>query len=299
MRIIIAALLLTFISISSPSCQKEYFIQDGDSIIITTPPVTGSFTARIDGTQFVANKATAASRVLNTIAITGQSTDGELIVLRVADSGVHVYSLDINSSSNAGVYSKDNGIAFTTNGGTTSDLSGGTLSITSIDPVKKTMSGTFSIKVYRPLDAQQKNITSGIFKDISYETTAIPPANSSDTFKVKVDGTAFPVFSASGISVYNMISLSASDQAVSKTVGVTFPSNITPGVYTFTAFGFDYIGQYNVGSSYLSSESGTLTIIEHNITTKRIRGNFNFHAKEILGTQEFDLTEGYFSIVYQ
>ncbi len=298
MRIITGILLLAVICIGSHSCQKEYVPTEGDSTITTPPAVTGSFTAKIDGVQFVADKVAAATKAIGVIAITGQSTNGELIVLRVADSGVHVYSLDIQSLTNAAAYSKDNGVAYTSNGGE-GGLSGGTLSITSIDTNKKTISGTFSIKVYRQIDSTQKVITEGIFKNISYDTNAIPPANSSDTFRVKANGADFPVFSTLGISVYNMINISASDQNVTKTVGISFPSDATPGVYTFTSFGPDYIAQYNIGNSYLVGESGTLTILENNATTKRVRGNFNFHASEILGSQTADLTEGYFSVVYQ
>jgi Family of unknown function (DUF6252) len=299
MRIVIG-LLLIILCFGSNSCQKDFVISGIDSTLITPPgSVSGNFTAKIDGVQFVANKATGATRALNVIAITGEANDGGLIVLRVADSGVHVYTLDISSSSNAGVYSKDNGIAYTTNGGNSAAQSGGTLSITSIDTAGKTLSGTFSIKLYRPIDSTQKNITEGVFNNISYGTLAIPPANSTDTFRVKVDGVQFPVFSIVGISAFNMIGLSGSDQLVSKTVGVTIPSNVTPGSYTFTLFGPDYIGQYNVDSSYLAAESGTLIILEHNTTTRRIRGNFSFHASEIIGTKVSELTEGYFSVVYQ
>lgn len=299
MRIVIG-LLLVIICFGSTSCQKEFTVSGIDSTLITPPgSVSGSFTATIDGVPFVANKATGASRALNVIAITGQSTDGQVIVLRVADSGVHVYTLDISSFSNAGAYTKDNGIAYTTNGGNTDAESGGTMSVTAIDTVNKTISGTFSITVYRPIDSTQKIITAGIFKNISYATIAIPPANSTDTFSVKVDGVQFPVFSINGISAFNMIDLSASDQLVSKTVGLSIQQNVTPGSYTFTIFGPDYIGQYNVDTSYLAADSGTLTILEHNTTTKRIRGNFSFHASEIIGTKMSDLTEGYFSVVYQ
>jgi hypothetical protein len=299
MRIVIGLLLIIF-CFGSNSCQKEFTISGIDSTIVNPPgSVTGNFTAKIDGVQFVANKLTGATKALNVIAITGQASDGQLIVLRVADSGVHVYTLDINSFTNAGAYSKDNAVAYTTNGGGTGALSGGTLSVTTIDTVNKTLSGTFSIKVYRQIDSTQKIITAGVFNNISYATIAIPPANSSDTFRVKVDGTQFPVFSIIGISVFNMINLSGSDQSVSKTVGVSFPSNVNAGSYTFTLFGPDYIGQYNVDASYLAAESGTLTILEHNITTKRIRGNFTFHASEVIGTKTSDLTEGYFSVVYQ
>src|SRR5450432_3153311 len=140
MRIVVG-LLLIILCFGSHSCQKEFSINGIDSTIVIPPgSVSGSFTAKIDGVQFVANKATGATRALNVIAITGQDSNGQLIVLRVADSGVHVYTLDINSSSNVAAYSKDNAVAYTTNGGSTGDQSGGTLSITSIDAVNKTLS---------------------------------------------------------------------------------------------------------------------------------------------------------------
>jgi hypothetical protein len=297
MRILVGLLLIVF-CFGSNSCQKELDIKDLDSNIVTHP-VTGSFKAKIDGVQFIADKFTGITRALNTIAIGGQGSDGQQIILRVADSGVHVYTLDINSFTNAGAYSEDNDIAYSTNGGSTSAESGGTLSITSIDEVNKTMSGTFSITVFRQTDGTQKVITEGVFTNIAYTTTAIPPANSTDTFSVKVDGEDFPEYSILATSVFNMISISASDQDVSKTVGLSFPSDVTAGVYTFDPFGFEYIGQYNVGASFLIANSGTLTILEHNTATKRIRGTFEFPAEELSGTGSAELTEGYFSVIYQ
>ncbi|MEO8413193.1 MAG: DUF6252 family protein [Ginsengibacter sp.] len=298
MKLILGVLLLAIICLGTYSCQKEFTPGNGDSTFIHPPAVSGSFTAKIDGVSFVANKVTGITRALNTIVIAGQDTNGQTIVLRVADSGVHVYSLDINSATNAAVYTKDSAYAYATNQGSTPAESGGTLSVTSIDTVHKTMSGTFSVKVFRALDLSQKNITEGVFKNISYTTQAIPPVNANDTFRLKVDGVQFPVFSANGISAFGMISLSASDQSVSKSVGISMPATIIPGTYTFTVLG-DAIGQYNIGTSYEAASSGTLTIVEHNTVTKRIRGNFNFHASEIIGTNASDITEGYFSIVYQ
>lgn len=286
---------------STDSCQKEFTLTGADSTRITQPVVTGSFTAKIDGVPFTANKVAAASRALNVIAITGQSTDGQSIVLRVADSGVHVYSLDINSVSNAGAYTKDSSTAFLTNQGNNGNESGGTLSITSIDTANKTMSGTFSMKVYRSFDQAQKVITEGIFINISYVTQPLPPANATDTFRVKINGVQFPVYSITGISAFGTINLVANDQSSTQTVGISMPATVTAGSYTFTPFALDYIGQYNIDSSYLMANSGTLTIIEHNTTTKRIRGNFSFSAAEVpgIGTKTADLTAGYFSLTYQ
>jgi hypothetical protein len=301
MRFIIGIFLVVIIGMSTDSCQKEFTLPGVDSTLITPPAVTGNFTAEIDGAKFIANKTAAASRSLNVIAITGQATDGESIVLRVADSGVHVYSLGVNSVTNVGGYTKDSSTAYLTIQGNNGSESGGTLSITSIDTVQKTMSGTFSMDVYRGYDLDHKAITEGVFTNISYATQALPPASANDSFMVKINGTQFPVYSITGLSTLGTISLVANDQSLTHTVSISMPATITAGSYTFTPFVLNYLGQYNIDSSYLISSSGTLTILEHNTTTKRIRGNFSFTAAELpgTGTQTATLTDGYFSIRYQ
>lgn len=303
MKYIIGLLCLISLSFGNTSCQKEFTLSPVDSSMITPPggssSDTGSFTATIDGVKFIADEVSAA-KTIGVIAIAGRSSSGERIVLRVADSAVHTYSLTINSATNAGAYSKDTANAYTTNGGNTAEMSGGILSITNIDTVRKTMSGTFSMKVYRPWDETQKNITEGVFANIPYETTPLPPANATDSFRVKIDGTDFPVEFITAVSFYGKISVSGSDENVGKTVGITVPDNVTPGTYTLSIFGPDYIGQYNASSSiFMSASSGTVTILEHNTTSKRIRGSFNFSAKEIADTSTANITEGYFSVVYQ
>lgn len=292
------------LSFGNSSCQKEYFLDDIDSSLITNPTlpggVKGSFTANIDGTKFNADKGAAATRSLGVIVVGGFNNAGENITIRVADSGVHVYSLDIESMTNAGTYTKGTEYTYTTNQGNSSQQSGGTLSITSIDTDKKTISGKFSMNVYRQFDDKQKKITEGIFKDISYETQPIPPANAKDTFRVKIDGTAFPAYSIVGLNLFNTISITVNNQAASKTVALVMPSDVKPGTYDYSPLGMEFFGQYNPSSStFLASNSGKITIVEHNTTTKRIKGNFNFEAKELTGNTKASLSEGYFSVTYK
>ncbi len=300
-RFIIGIFLFAIIGLSTDSCQKEFTLTTFDSTLITPPTSTGNFTAKIDGVQFIANKAAGASRSLNLIVINGQSIDGESITLRVADSGVHVYSLGINSVSNVGGYTKDSSTAYLTIQGNNGNESGGTLSITSIDTAHKTMSGTFSMIVYRAYDLDQKVITEGVFTNISYATQPLPSTSATDSFMVKINGVQFPVYSITGISTFGTINLVANDQSLTHTVGISVPANITAGSYTFTPFVLNYLGQYNIDTSYLVAKSGTLTILENNTSTKRIRGNFNFIAAELpgAGIQTAELTDGYFSIMYQ
>ena len=145
------------------SCQKEF--EDPND-----PPAntTVDFKAKINGVQFVADTSGATIITNSMISLTGKSADGQMIAFTVADSGVHVYSLDINSISNVGAYVNITGLAFTSNGGTTPAESGGNLAIVSIDSVKRLMSGTFNFKAFRQVDGTQKTITEGVFNNISY-----------------------------------------------------------------------------------------------------------------------------------
>lgn len=301
MKLLTLIAFIVILSFPHFGCQKDFQLTDGDTSIITTPGgpgggVTGTFTATIDGVAFVADKVAAATKAIGVIAIVGQNKAGDQILLRVSDSAVHNYIFDINSISNAAAYSKDTANAYTTNSGITANQSGGVMSITSIDTVKKTMSGTFTLKVFRELDNTMKNITNGVFKNISYGIAAIPPANELDTFRVKVNGASFPAYAISNFIYGTTLNISASDQNVSKTVGFSFPTSLTPGTYDL-ANSFDYIAIYNAGTEYMMAESGSLTVLEYNTTTKRLRANFNFKAFSFLSTAKATLSEGYFSVL--
>ena len=74
----------------------------------------------------------------------------------------------MNSSTNFCGYEDSNGLAFSSYEGINPGDSGGALAITSIDPSRRTMSGTFSLKVFRQLDRTQRIITEGIFTNIPY-----------------------------------------------------------------------------------------------------------------------------------
>lgn len=286
------------------SCQKEISFDDDNNI------VTGDFRAKIEGSQWVANKGAGASRMQGLINISGYSTDKKYITITLADSGVHRYTLS-EATMNAAAYidsTLPNPIAFTTNQGTYPTESGGEVNITSIDTANKKMSGTFSFKVFRMMDGLGRNITEGSFTNLSY-TTTLPPANATDTFKVKISGTQWnppTIFAVKAPAVPPLpatIAVSGTDATASKVVGLIFPADIIPGSYTLDFFGGTYIGQYNPNSNPQNSQasvSGTLQIISHNTSTKRIRGNFNFRSEELLNPLAFTLlTEGYFSVTYQ
>ncbi len=160
------------------------------------------------------------------------------------------------------------------------------------------MSGSFSIHVYRQFDSMQHSITEGIFTNISYSTQPPPPATT-DSFRVKVDGTNFTYNLLGAISVFGKINISAA-QTVAPAVGLSIPDNVVPGTYDFDIINF--VGQYNPSTSvFLGADTGSVTILEHNPVTKRIRGNFHFLANTVFTNTppNVQLSEGYFSVRYQ
>ena len=292
-RLIIIILVL---SVGIYSCQKELTDPNGST---TTPGGTGDFRAKINGTQWVATSSGAA-RVSGLISVSGIG-GGKTMAITLTDSGVHHYILN-QTTMGAGAYSDSSSgsnVAFATNG---SSLSGGSVDITTIDTANKKISGTFRFTVYRAIDSTIRTISEGSFTNISYATTT-PPAASTDTFTVKIDGVTFTPFTIQGlhITILGQISISGTDQSGTKSVSVFVPDTVTPGTYPITGFGGTYFGQYNKNATtFLSSDTGTVTILEHNTSSRRIRGSFNFHAAEILlPIDQSQLTVGYFSVIYQ
>ena len=302
-------LLLFFTAITTiflfQSCQKEISFDDDNN------SVTGNFRAKIEGAQWVANKGYRANRVLGIISITGFSNDKKYITMTLRDSGVHRYTLSDATLINTATYidsNETNQQAYTTNQGTYPAQSGGEVLITAIDTVNKKISGTFNFKVFRQADGQVKNFTEGSFTNITY-SSALLPSNETDTFRVKISGTqwipptiiavktpAVPPLPAS-------IAITGSDAASGKSVGLVFPPDITPGNYIFDFTGGTYLGIYNPNTNPQNAQVallGTLQILSHNTTTKRVTGNFNFRSAELLNPLAFTiLTEGYFSVTYQ
>ena len=286
-------------------CSKEFSQENGNMPGGTQGQVTGDFRAKIDGEQWIANKASAASRMNGLISLMGLSSQGKQVIITLTDSGAKTYTLNSNSLHFAAyVDSTDaNRNAYTTNQSNQDSLAGGKVTITRIDVVNKTISGNFIFKVYRMQDGKKKTFTEGTFNNISYGT-ALPPANDRDTFRVKLNGVAWASASIISVNTFGKINITSSDAGNTQNVSLSLNESITVGnAYTWTGYG-DNLSIYNAGLlnppiSYLGS-GGNLTILEHNTSTKRIRGTFNFVANTFpTPTPPAAIfTEGYFSVKY-
>lgn len=302
--VVLGAFLLLAVFMSS--CEKETSVENTP---LNPSPVTGDFRAKINGTQWIANKVAIAEKDSNMWVLTGESTDGKLLTIMLTDSSVHNYKLDENSL-NIAAYS-DSASAISTPWETSASvydsLAGGTVNITQIDSVNKKITGTFTFKVFRNADTSKVTFTEGSFTRISYADTSashIPggggnPGNGLDTFTVQTGGAVWGANTLSDTTAQGFIALTsiASTKMITlyipETAGVgTLSFGLFPGSTTAQATYLDLTNQ----NAYVSN-AGTMTIIEKNATTRRIRGNFSFTGiNQSMQTMQF--TAGYFSFKY-
>ena len=279
------------------SCQKELSYEG------TPIPHQGDFEAVVDGSPWVASDSAKGAIILgNVINISGISVDNRQLSITLQDTVTGVYKLNQTSISIAAYADIDSAdiYAFATNQGSDTSQAGGQVTITEIDKVNKTLSGTFAFKAFRNIDGHQKHITAGVFYKLPY-TNSLPAALNTDTLTVTID-TAWKAQSIISSSISGQLVITGSTLSGTPSVSLIFPAYITTGSYALAPSNpanpsVIYIGLYNPSSSVnLISQSGTLTILENNTTTGRIRGKFQFLAGDPPATQTAQLTNGYFSV---
>jgi hypothetical protein len=301
MRFLFFAFSISLV-LSFTACQKEASF-DPNNPNGSPGAVSGNMKAKINGVQWTADRGAGAARFSGIINISGVSSDKKFITITLTDSGVHRYILS-DVTINAGAFTdsaETNPFGYATNQGDYPTQCGGEVNITSIDAANKTISGSFSFKIFRQMDGKGKTITEGSFTNMKY-TTTMPQASTTDTFRVKINGTSWTPYSIMGSDVAGQLIVSATDATAVKTVGLIMPADVTPGSYNLDFFGMTYIGQYNPDSDPAHSKasmSGTLTVLENNKTTRRLRANFAFRGEELFNSNNFaNITEGYLSVKY-
>ncbi len=282
------------------SCQKELSYEGGP------PPAQeplGDFRAKIDGVQWVAaDSAKGAAFLGGAINISGTSSDNKQISMTLNDTVTGVYTLNQITSS-LGVYTDQDSsgvYAFTTDQGVDTTQAGGIVTVTEIDKVNRTISGTFSFKAYRDIDNREKSITEGIFNKLPY-LSSLPPASNGDTMRCTINGTLWVGQSIQATELAPSIAISGSHLDGSQLVTLIFPANSGPGSYPMSISGLTYFGVYTPSATggALSSNAGTLTILQNDMVKRRITGDFQFDANfPGLGGTTDHLTAGYFSVSY-
>jgi len=284
------------------SCRKETSMERSGS-------TDGMFMADVSGSQWIAADSLKSAAVLGGfINLIGISDDHRQLNIILNDTIPGTYVLDQGSTSVAffGYTDSSNSYMYSTNQSSDSTQAGGTVTVTEIDLVNHTISGTFSFNVYRGIDGNQLRFTDGVFRKLPY-TSSLPPASGTDTLKAVIDGGNWSAQSIEAANISNQLVISGSNLSGTQSLGLNMPADIVPGQYMldFIKTSYTYFAVYlpspNVG---LASVDGTLEILENDVTNKRIRGNFTFNAVDPTDPQGLitpprQVSNGFFAVTYQ
>jgi hypothetical protein len=176
----------------------------------------------------------------------------------------------------------------------------GSVTISSIDTVNHTISGTFSFTGWwGDAEANLPSVafTNGVFENLPYTTSATPTPGDDEYFKAKIGGTLkdFPVTTA--LESGDLLNISGTDPATMSFMNVIVDTDITPGIYQMADNPFDGpTATYQMGTVGYFASTGTLTIISN--TGGYIKGTFSFNGADIDETSTIVVTEGEFNVGY-
>jgi hypothetical protein len=281
------------------SCRKETSIENGAG-------QTANFTALVNGVRWSASATEEGATILQgMINITGISADSQEVTITLTDTSVGAYTLNPATTSLAAYGSIDSSSqsVFSTAQGADSTQAGGQVTVTDIDKINKTISGTFAFKVYRSSDGQQRTITSGVFNQIPY-TASLPSSSPGDTLTATIDTTAFTAQSIQATSLDGQLTIVGSLSNGNQSIALIMPSYVGPGTYPMTPTGGSptYMAVYdeivNGSSTADPASSGTITILQNNTSASRLRGTFQFNTTDLPPHPSHAMTNGFFSVYY-
>ncbi len=253
------------------------------------------FKADFSGNTWVASTAQALVGG-NYITISGIKSNGEGFGLLVEANSTGTYPANTNilaftpAGSEYGYWSTnfDN-----------PEENTGSITITNIDLVNNTISGTFNFKGYwsdtTTTAILPVEFTNGVFQNIPFTTQE----QTGDTFYAKVGGVEFvetDIFTAEFfVGSEEWLTIAAEDASLN-TINVSVRRSVGTGTYPITGnVAVDSAqGVYTLDNTDYNSVSGSVTITSK--TATRIKGTFNFQGSD--GTTTKSITEGAFDVAY-
>jgi hypothetical protein len=286
---------------SLASCTKELSRENPTHSL----PNRGTFYATIDGQSWNGDSIQQAVVADGALTITGVSQTGDALAIVLPGLQTGVYALNAQSAGYALFTNlQDTSNLYLSNSIADSSRAGGIVSLTSVDTVNKTVSGTFRFNLYQGSNATSKSVTAGVFTNISYGGGFITPPNqppasgNTDTLTARVDNTdwkAAQVVVQMQSGILAIVGISGQ-----QTLAVYMPVSATAGTYALDFASGQYFAAYNptTTTALLAMKNGSLTILENDVTKKHIRGNFSFTGTSLTDSSSATVTAGYFSSDY-
>ena len=290
-------ILLAFTSCTTEPIDSHINLNDFN----TAPNGPAVFKADFSGSTWTGTDASATVSG-SLISIQAAKADGSTFAILIQGNAAGTYPANTNIIAYTGTNST---FAYLSVNTANASENTGAITITSINTVNKTISGTFSYKGYWS-DTTNTSIipvqfTNGVFTNISYAGPTTPPVVN-DNFYAKIDGTEFVEDQINGALLTNVSGMPDQISVVgSKTngdsVGLNIVNSLSVGTYQFTGpLGVQVNGSCVLNSVLYNAESGSITITSK--TPSRIVGTFNMVVKNFTTSAIKTVTEGSFDVQY-
>jgi len=306
-KALLSVFAVIFAAVNFTSCDTEPV----DPVLLENigqePGTAGPAVFKVDfsGETFVATSSAAVGSN-GSVAITGiKGTNGQAVSILIDGATVGSYPaakviLDYSPSGDS-EYSY-------TNVNLSTGQESGTVSISSIDTVNKTISGTFSFVGWwgnTELNLPSIAFTNGVFQNIPYTgtigggTTNPEPVEGEDVFKAKVNGAQQDyaenlTISSSGEEGNKFINMTGVN--ANSTISISVFSSFTAGTYPIGTGFNDAAANFMdaaSGNGY-TIDNGSITITSN--TGGIIKGTFTFLVKDDAGATVYTVTEGAFDV---
>lgn len=271
----------------------------------TNPNTPAVFKADFNG-QTYTTSTVIAELTDEGITIVATKPSGEMFAFVVNSTATGTYPANQNLLSYTPANSEYGYWSIDVAGGVITDT--GSITITSINTVNHTISGTFNFTGYWTDTADENapapiNFTNGVFTNIAYQGS-IPNPNpgDEDTFFAKVDGAEFvenviDVAQVSSEGFPDRISIVASKTSGER-IGLLIDQDLEEGTYEITGpLTEDFVSATYINNGLQSAQSGSVTITSK--TATRITGTFQFFAENFAETESSEITEGTFDVEYE
>jgi hypothetical protein len=180
MKIIKTIFSISILIFTLISCNVEPLDNDIDS---STGGGSGTtiavFKAKVNGTDFVAISENivgsySTTSTGNELNIVGINSSGNSITIQILNPSIGTFEANFNINNLNLLQYFDSSLG--TSGSflsynQTTDTSNGSVTISHFDTVNNKVSGTFSFTGFNPLDSSTRQITNGVFNNISFENT--------------------------------------------------------------------------------------------------------------------------------
>lgn len=253
------------------------------------------FKADFSGSTWNATQAQAVVST-NFISIAATKADGSTFAILVNANGPGTYPANANIVTYTAAGSEFGYWSFNQEN-VTEDT--GSVTISSVDTVNHTVSGTFHFRGYWS-DMTNTNIlavdfTNGVFTNIPY----IPNTATGDTFFAKVDGTEFVDTLVTGAEVGSdpdvWLNVDAVDASLNN-ITVAFKKSMGTGTYVITGGTTDNASCSFSTASGIDYDGTSGTLIITSLTADRVKGTFSFVGSD--GTVSKTISEGSFDVGY-